>query len=454
MPRLPGLHKRLSKAEELELELARQGSVARLERLLAQRAGIDVDDDEASAEDDEGSPEDTESPGDGAIPTERAMVAVMGAELETGDGTEPHDAIAAGDDEAPIELAAGVSLMGPDAIDATRRQAVRRQAAVQVVEDDWDIGGPEAQSTTEAATDPSPEESAKPASRPRKPRGTKAAAPAGSKAPAPAATAKSPVVPPPPPRPRAASRLAVHPKRPKRQPRQPLVLAACPSCAVLLDPRPTASRRCRECRERIVVKRLEGGVLYLTAPAAAALEAAQRKAKETARLSRIRGRWLAQAASVGAPSASIERIVRVAATEDSVQAARALYLAAANRAFLAARREHRMADAATIRRTHALALLREQADPTVVPDDVLGLYRDAMIAELKAQREFGRDAELIAASCCDTCRDDNGLIARISDEVKVGRLPHTGCPKGICACRWAPPRAGGRRPASKAATAK
>ena len=47
MPRLQGLLKRTSKAEELELELARQGTAARLERLLAQRGGRVRPDDEA-----------------------------------------------------------------------------------------------------------------------------------------------------------------------------------------------------------------------------------------------------------------------------------------------------------------------------------------------------------------------------------------------------------------------
>ena len=166
---------------------------------------------------------------------------------------------------------------------------------------------------------------------------------------------------------------------------------------MLLDPRPTASRRCSACRERIVVKRLEGGVLYLTASAAAALEAGQRRIKETARLARIRDRWLAQASAVGASPAAIERIGRVTASQDGVLAARTLYLVAAGRAFLAANRERRFAEAASIRRAHVLALVREQGASAPVADEVITLYRDAMSAELKAQREFGRDAELVAA---------------------------------------------------------
>jgi hypothetical protein len=218
---------------------------------------------------------------------------------------------------------------------------------------------------------------------------------------------------------------------------------------VLLDPRPTASRRCSQCRERIVVKRLEGGVLYLTGPAAAALEAGQRHIKETARLARIRDRWLAQASAVGASPAAIDRIGRVTASEEGVQAARALYLGAASRAFVAANRERRFAEAASIRRAHVQALVREQGAAAPVTDEVIALYRDAMSAELKSQREFGRDAELVAAPCCDACAVDNGLVVRITEEVKSARLPHAGCPKGVCQCRWLPARVAGRRAVAK-----
>ncbi len=44
--RLPGLPKRMSKEEVLELELAREASTARLQRLIAQRDGSLVEDDD------------------------------------------------------------------------------------------------------------------------------------------------------------------------------------------------------------------------------------------------------------------------------------------------------------------------------------------------------------------------------------------------------------------------
>ena len=54
---------------------------------------------------------------------------------------------------------------------------------------------------------------------------------------------------------------------------RPTVLVLCPSCGVALDPPPTHSRRCPECRERIVVRHRAGSVVYLTEEWGAAWDA-------------------------------------------------------------------------------------------------------------------------------------------------------------------------------------
>ena len=294
MARLQGLLKRTSKAEELELEEARQGSVARLERLLAQRAGLVEEDDEAPMDADDAAAAGDEDQPDTSVPLERAVVVAGPGAIESLDDAEPG---------ASTTGLPGVPVMDPDAIDVTRRRAVHRQPEVLVVADDWDDSPPDvdglgagAELTLDqevvvagvARAGGTPPSVAADAALPEGPRRSPRSrvAPSGksgtgrsvtspqAEGPKEPVAAKAPV-PPPPPRVRSGSTLPAHPKRAARQPRQPAVLAACPSCAVLLDPRPTASRRCAQCRERIVVKRLEGGVLYLTAPAAAALEAAQ-----------------------------------------------------------------------------------------------------------------------------------------------------------------------------------
>ncbi|HSP20626.1 MAG TPA: hypothetical protein VLQ79_14020, partial [Myxococcaceae bacterium] len=163
MARLPGLHKRMSKAEELELELARQGSVARLERLLAQRAGIVLDD---------GAPVDPDAvPADGveatdeisrvaAMPPEQAVAVeypAFAADNDVEIETEGTIGVVAGGSEldmaevadARADLPSAIesdaqppaTVMLPGPIDATRRRAVRRPPSVLVAEDDWDTTG-------------------------------------------------------------------------------------------------------------------------------------------------------------------------------------------------------------------------------------------------------------------------------------------------------------------------
>jgi hypothetical protein len=224
------------------------------------------------------------------------------------------------------------------------------------------------------------------------------------------------------------------------------VLAACPSCAVLLDPKPTASGRCRACRERIIVKRIEGGVLYLTASAAERLEAAQRSRKETMRQARARDRWLALATAVGAPTPKIEKLGQTIATAAIAAGARDLYVAAAHRAVVAAVRERRFADATTMRRAQVAALYRDLGSPGILPDDLIELARDAERSELKGLRASGREAELVAAGCCDECAVEAGLVVRIADELKAPRLPRAGCTRGLCRCRWVAARVAGVRP--------
>jgi hypothetical protein len=249
--------------------------------------------------------------------------------------------------------------------------------------------------------------------------------------------------PPPPPRTRAVRKRATHPKRAPR--RKPLVvLAACPSCAVLLDPPPTASRRCPSCRSRIVVKRLQGGVLYLTDTAAAALEAGQRLATERARLARARDRWLGMAAAVGATVAKLDRLATAIPSPEVVAAARALYLASADRAFTLAIKERRYSEAATMRRSQAAALHKDLGAPVPAPAEVVALLRDAGLAELRACRFVGRDAELSTGSCCSACQADDGRIVSIAVELKRPGLPHEACQKGRCRCRWMPAKIAGR----------
>ena len=227
--------------------------------------------------------------------------------------------------------------------------------------------------------------------------------------------------------------------RPKRRPAPqpaPVAVAHCPYCAVVLEPAPTASRRCDRCRQRIMVKRVDGHPVYLTEAAVAIFEAERRRVASSARLTRERGRWLGLAATAGAPERRHAQLAAARLSEDSVVASRALYLTAVDRSFRAARREKAWDAAARIRREQATVLYRAAGSHRPPPADLVALYREGVAAELRGIAEMSRDAELVAASCCDACRADHHRIFRISAELRQPRLPHADCPRGLCRCHW------------------
>jgi hypothetical protein len=113
-----------------------------------------------------------------------------------------------------------------------------------------------------------------------------------------------------------------------------------------------------------------------------------------------------------------------------------LYVATADRSFNAAKRERRWEDASRMRREQALALYRIAGSPSTPPAETVALLREGATAELKGIATVARDAELGGADCCDACRADGGRIFPIAAELQAPRLPHAGCPRGLCRCRW------------------
>jgi hypothetical protein len=212
--------------------------------------------------------------------------------------------------------------------------------------------------------------------------------------------------------------------------------AFCPYCALLLEPPPESTRRCARCRQRIVVKRLDGRAAYLTEAAVLVLDAERRRVAAEARLSHERERWLRLAAAAGASASRGARLATARPTEAAVGAAKALYLGAMDRAFKDARRSHEWETAARIRREQAMALYRVAGSPLPPPADLVSLYREGVLAELRGVAEIARDAELAGSSCCDACRADDRRILRIASELRIPRLPHDGCPRGLCRCSW------------------
>ena len=184
------------------------------------------------------------------------------------------------------------------------------------------------------------------------------------------------------------------------------------------------------------MKRVEGRAVYLTEAAVLVFEAERRRVATSGRLTRERERWLRLAAAAGAPAQRQARLAAAPLSEKVVGAARALYLSTVDRAFRAAKRDHEWETASRIRREQATALYRVAGSPLPPPADLVALFREGVAAELRGIAEISRDAELVSASCCDVCRADDRQIFRIAHELRAPRLPHEGCPKGLCRCGW------------------
>lgn len=212
----------------------------------------------------------------------------------------------------------------------------------------------------------------------------------------------------------------------------------CPSCAVLLDPPPTRSRRCPYCREPIVVRRVDGRTAVFTEQAVAVFEAQRRRELDEARWGAAREQWLLLARSIGVPQDQRARVAAMPISPDAVASAERLYATTAEHAMAAARREKRWGDVGQLARDLAAARYKALGSPIPVPEEILALHRDGMAAVLRSLVPLTKDVELVSAGCCRPCRADSGAVFRASDELKARRLPHDGCPHGLCGCDWWP----------------
>lgn len=216
------------------------------------------------------------------------------------------------------------------------------------------------------------------------------------------------------------------------------VTVACPNCGVVLDPPPTSSRLCPRCRHRIVVRHSEGRAIYLTEAAVEVFEAEREREAQVEEWTHQRRTWLQLARGVEAPADRRKRLEKAPLTAATVQSARSLYLITVEHAVRAARRDKRWDDVARLRQ-HQAAALYEEAGGTAPPSvEALALHREAMAANLRALEPVTREVELVGAACCAACRADDERIFKIADELRTPRLPHAGCPRGLCACDWWP----------------
>jgi hypothetical protein len=210
----------------------------------------------------------------------------------------------------------------------------------------------------------------------------------------------------------------------------------CPSCAVLIDPPPARNRRCPRCREPIVVRRTGGRTVYLTEAAVLVFEDQRRREANAASWAAERTEWLRLARGVGATQDRRSRIEGRPVSEEAVAEARALYLSAATNASHAAKRARAWDVVARILRERAAALYREAGSPVPPPGDIAAVHADGMTALLRSLRGGGTHAEVVGDTCCAACRADDGRAFPIAAELRLARLPHAGCPRGLCPCEW------------------
>lgn len=228
-------------------------------------------------------------------------------------------------------------------------------------------------------------------------------------------------------------------------PEPPPAALACPSCGVLLSPPPTGDRRCPSCRQPIIVRHLEGRTVLLDETALEVFNAERRREAEERVQTDARQRWLRLAHGVNAEPTRSAKLATAPISADVVAACRALYLATAERAVKAARRERRWGDIGRIRREQARALFEEAGAPRSPSDEIVDLQREGTIAVLRSLQPLAREVELVSTRCCPACRRDDGETFKIVDEIRIHRLPHADCTLGLCGCDWWPAMAEPKR---------
>jgi hypothetical protein len=181
---------------------------------------------------------------------------------------------------------------------------------------------------------------------------------------------------------------------------------------------------------------VDGRAVYLTEAALPVFEGERQRTVDERRWATERGRWIRLAKGVKAPGDRRARIEGAPLSADVVGAVRTLYLTAAEREVRASRRARKWNEVAIIRREQAAALFEEAGSPVPPPDDVIVLHQEAANAALRAMIGIAVEADLVGATCCPVCRAEGGRTFRIADELRVPRLPHPGCPRGLCNCDW------------------
>jgi len=255
---------------------------------------------------------------------------------------------------------------------------------------------------------------------------------------APAEPVEPAEVPQPPVRTVQASKAPGRRSLPAAKPRRslPTAPAFCPYCALFLVPPPETSRPCVRCERLIVVKRVEGHLVFLTEAAIEVFEAERRRSADLERWTSERVQWLKLAIGLDPNAEDVDRLGSAPISEEAVVSARNLCLAIVDRRLRDLELEERWEEASDLGHEQAAVMHRLAGSPVRPPDDVIAIHRRAASADLRWIARVAKEAELDGAACCSTCQADNGRTSQIEAELETPRLPHEGCPKGLCRCQW------------------
>ena len=186
----------------------------------------------------------------------------------------------------------------------------------------------------------------------------------------------------------------------------------------------------------MIVRRVDGVTVYLTESAAAVLEAERHREADVKLWTAARRHWIGLALSVRAPVDLCRKIAAMPISDRAVEAARAVYRTACDQAVRDAREAGQWVRVSRIRQTEADELYDDAGSPLPPPADIVAVYREAKAAVLHSLAAHSTVAELAAGTCCRACRADEGGLFRIAAELRKPRLPHDGCPRGLCGCDW------------------
>ena len=239
-----------------------------------------------------------------------------------------------------------------------------------------------------------------------------------------------------PPRPKTASTATKRPKSKASTFKWP-AQASCPYCAQLLVPAPTTHKRCPRCRQRVMVRRVDDRVAFLTEAVGRGLRGGAAARRREPALDRAPQPWIRLAEAADAPAGQGREGQRELATPES-RLRRAIRVLRRRRP----RREGRRAPSTTGRLPSASGAPRRSpcskagrlADPAAGRRGRAAPGRGGdRAARDPGARQGGRARR---RAVLPAVRRRPGHIYRINAELHEARLPHADCPSGLCACRW------------------